>query len=76
MAAFFMSEGGQMLHLTHGDIRAGHRNAAQPDLLNGVAALAGDNSGPRPAHLTAPASCAESVTDTHRATAGDRTAQR
>ncbi|MFI5490540.1 hypothetical protein [Micromonospora echinaurantiaca] len=65
-----------MRHLTHGDIRAGHRNATPPDLLNGAAALARGNSGPRPAHPTAPAFCAESVTDTHRATAGDRAAQR
>ncbi len=62
-----------MRHLTH---RAGHRNATPPDLLSGAAVLASENNGPRPAHPTAPASCAESVMDTHRATADDRAAQR
>lgn len=65
-----------MRHLTHGDIRAGHRTATPPDHPNGAAALAGDNSGARPAHLTAPAFCVESVTATHRPGAGDRAAQR
>ncbi|MEU5943471.1 hypothetical protein ABZ807_30895 [Micromonospora sp. NPDC047548] len=66
-------------YLTDGDLLTDHHNPAPPDLRSGVAALAGEHSGPGRAPDMATvrlASCTEFATGTHLGAARDRAAQR